>query len=261
MPQMTNYFSIGDDPSFRALFTEMPCACMVHRMILDESGKCIDFIPIEPNPWFSRALAFDPAPILGKRATEYLPEDEARHWAEVFSPVALEGKTVSLTIYSPRKKQTYRVTAISPERGFFLTMYAVAGKAHDNEHETKDAPWTEGRIASHDIVEMMFRTMPCAAALHRIDCDEAGKPVDYTVVDVNGPFCAYLETTSEAIIGKNASARLNREEFSHWLNILAPIALGLKPATAIPIHFGKRASYEGVAISLQPGYVTVLFTN
>lgn len=49
MPKMANFFSIEDDLLFRALFTEMPCACMMHRMIFDESGNPIDYIPIEQN--------------------------------------------------------------------------------------------------------------------------------------------------------------------------------------------------------------------
>jgi PAS domain-containing protein len=239
---------------------------MVHRMIFDESGNAIDYVPIEANPWFSREVGFDPAPILGKRATEYLPEGEALHWVSVFTPTVLEGRTVTISVYSPRKNETYRVAAISPERGIFLTMFSVAGNLRDGGQESNDtqwmndAQWINGLMATRDFIGKMLMTMPCAAALHRIDCDGEGVPVDYTVVDVNVPFCEYLETTSEAMIGKNASVRLSPDEFRHWLDILAPIALGTKDATVIQVVLPNRLSYEGVAVSLEPGYVLVLFT-
>lgn len=266
MTQETGLFSIGDDPAFRALFTAMPCACMVHRMIFDERGNAIDYIPIEPNPWFSRELGFDPSPILGKRATEYLPEGEALHWVSVFTPTVLEGRTISTSVYSPRKNETYRVTAISPERGIFLVMFSVAGNLRSGGQELNGPPmpldpqWINGRIPTRDFIGKMLMTMPCAAALHKIDCDGEGVPVDYTVVDVNGPFCEYLETTSDAMIGKNASVRLGSDEFRHWLDILAPIALGSKTATVIRVFLPNRLPCEGVAVSLEPGYVLVLFT-
>lgn len=254
-------FAICDDPAFRALFSALPCACMVHRMIVDGTGEPADYVPLEANPGFSRVVGFDPAPILGTRATEYLPDHEARHWAAVFAPAALEGKTVSVTVYSPRKRQTYLVTAISPERGCFFTMYSLARKRRDAEFAANSPAWTDGRRPAGDFIELMFKTMPCAAALHRIDFAGDGTPVDYTVVKVNAAFCDILGTTPEAIVGMNARSRLSGAEVEHWLGILAPIAVGEGKACAIPIFLRLRVAYDGVAVSLETGYVTVLFSD
>jgi len=260
MTQSTGIFPLGDDPSFRALFTEIPCACMMHRMIFDERGNSVDYVPLEPNPGFARVLGFDPAQIIGKRASEYLPEAEARHWASVFAPAAIDGIKVSVTVYSPRKKQTYRVTAISPARGFFLTMYSVAGK-HSERALESEWKWVNGSMSARDFVKMIFTTMPCAGAIQRIDRDEAGNSIDYTIVDVNEIFCEFLNTTPNAMIGKNARSRLARAEFDHWLSVFAPIAFGQANAREISLILPNRVMCHGVAVSLEPGYVAVLFTN
>jgi PAS domain-containing protein len=254
-------FSICDDPAFRALFSALPCACMVHRMIVDENGEPADYVPLEANPSFARVVGFDPAPILGKRATEYLPDYEARHWAAVFAPVAFEGRMVNVTVYSPRKRQMYLVSAISPERECFLTMYSLARKPRNAVVATNSTVWTDGRCAAGDFIDWMFKTMPCAAALHRIDFDGRGTPVDYTVVKVNTSFCDILGTTPEAMVGINARSRLSGAEVEHWLGVLVPIAVGERKPYAIPILFRSRVAYEGVAVSLETGYVTVIFSD
>lgn len=252
--------SIGDDPAFRALFDAMPCACMIHRMVLDARGDAVDYIPLEANPWFSRSLDFDPSPIIGKRASEYLPEDEVRHWASVFAPAALEGRTVSVSVFSPRKKVTYRVTAIGPERGFFIVMFSVAGEEGNPGIHAREARWTDGQVSARDAVRLMFLTMPCPAAIHRVDRDERGKPVDYTVVDVNGAFCGLLGTTPGEMVGMSASARLRGDELEYWLGVFAPVAFGEKPSSGVKLFFSDRSVFDGIAIAQETGYVMVIFT-
>jgi PAS domain-containing protein len=261
MTQAENVPSVLDDPELRALFAAMPCACMIHRMIFGERGEAVDYIPLEANPWFSNLLDVDPFLIIGKRATEYLPEAEARYWAAVFAPVALEGRTVSVSVFSPRKKATYRVTAISPERGYFIVMFSVAGEESAIWTHAQIARWTDGRLSEHEAVRQMFHTMPCAAAIHRIDRDGQGKPIDYSVVDVNEEFCGFIDTTPGEIIGMRASDRLPGDELAHWLAVFSPVAFGERRSSEVRLFLRHRSVTDGILIALESGIVMVLFTT
>lgn len=259
MTQAVNDLSVMENSAFRALFDAMPCACMIHRMVLGERGDAVDYVPLAANPWFYRSLDVDPIPIIGKRASEYLPETEARHWAAVFAPVALEGRTVSVSVFSPRKNATYRVTAIGPERGYFVVMFSVAGQSLDGWIDRTVAQWTDGRLSAREAVSLLFHTMPCAAAIHRIDLDAQGNPIDYTVVDVNGAFCGSLDTTPDKIVGMRGSARLQGDEFAYWLGVFSPVAFGEKRSSGINLFLNDRSVFDGVVIALEPGFFIVAF--
>ena len=259
MTQAAHDLLVMDDPAFRAFFDAMPCACMIHRMIVDERGDAVDYVPLVANPWFTRSLAFDPFPIIGKRASEYLPEAEVRHWAAVFAPVALEGRTVSVEVFSPRKRLNYRVTAIGPERGYFFVMFSVAGEERLSGTQARMAPWTDERLQAHEAVRLMFRNMPCAAAIHRIDRDGLGKPIDYSVVDVNDAFCGFFDTTSGEIIGMRASARLRDNELAYWLDIFSPVAFGEKRSCGVTLFFRDQSVVDGIVIALETGFFIVAF--
>lgn len=253
---------MAKDPFLHTLFNEMPCACIYHELICDESGNAVDYVPLEANPGFQRTIGVDPAPIIGKRATEYLPEMDAKHWLSIFAPAALLGRTVTYHMLSPQMKQTYYGTAISPEKGYFLSMFTIVGNTPipARESETMSVKQHE-RLSPHDFAQKIFETMPCAAATHKIDCDETGTPVDYTIVDVNPAFCEMMNTTPQAMIGKNASGRMSRAEFEHWLGIFATVAFGGKPAHETVYFPHKKYTCDGVAISQKTGSVMVIFMH
>lgn len=107
----------------KRLFDGMPCGAAMHRILCDDGGAAIDYIVTSVNPAFISLLGVPEETIVNVRASERLSPEELRHWLRVFAPVALEGKTTTYTLYSPRNRQAYYSTAISPERGFFFVMF------------------------------------------------------------------------------------------------------------------------------------------
>lgn len=252
---------LAQDPFLHTLFMEMPCACMYHKLVCDENGNAIDYIPTEANHAFARVIGRDPAPIIGKRASEYIPADAARHWLSIFAPAALQGKTVRYHMYAKQMNQTYFGTAISPEPGVFLSMFTVVGNTAIPALEANAGRREAGVILTpKDFAKKIFDTMPCAGMLNRIDFDENGKPVDYTALDVNFAFCELLDKDRDAIIGTSASARHDEVEHRHWLNTFSAVALGGKPAYETMFLPRKKCVCSGVAISPGPNLVMTLFT-
>lgn len=262
MNQDTQRFSIAEDPFLRALFTEMPCACMYHELFRDDRGNPVDYAPLEANPGFARVIGIDPSPIIGRRASQYLPADDARHWLSVFAPAALQGKTVNFHLYSPQTDQTFYGTAISPEPGYFLSMFTVVGNTAIPALVSgagRRAP--RERLSAADFARNIFETMPCAGMISRINLDDRARPIDYTVTDVNFAFCELMDTDRGEIVGTRASERLGESEFRHWLDTFASVALnGITAREALYIP-RRKCACVGVAIRPEPGTVMTIFTH
>lgn len=254
--------SITQDPFIHTLFMEMPCACMLHELVCDDRGNPVDYIPIEANTAFPKVIGADPAPIIGKRASEYMNAEAARHWLDIFAPAALHGKTVRYHMYAPQMKQTYFGTAISPEPGVFLSMFTVVGNTAIPALETEAGRREAGEtLDGQSFAKKIFDTMPCAGMLSKIDFDETEKPVDYTVLDVNFAYCELLDVERSAVIGKRASERLEERVFRHWLDVFAPVAFGTGPIRETTYLSRRKCVCEGVAVSPAPGLVMTVFTH
>ena len=70
----------------------------------------------------------------------------------------------------------------------------------------------------------LFKHMNEGFALHRIVCDEAGKPVDYVFLDVNNTFEELTGLKGEDIIGKRVSEVLPGTE-GYWIENYSDVAM------------------------------------
>ncbi|PPQ28111.1 hypothetical protein CCR94_18605 [Rhodoblastus sphagnicola] len=108
---------------FRALFENMQDGCAYCRMVYDESGQPVDFVPLAANPAFYRLTGVEN--VIGERMTEALP-NVSEAWPgliEIFGRVA---RTVrirpapqaasDLTASAIRRRQWRRAGALSTSR-------------------------------------------------------------------------------------------------------------------------------------------------
>lgn len=101
----------------------MPIGAALHRIICDDEGNAIDYVTTAVNPMFITLIEIKEENVIGIRASEHLSPEELAHWLRVFAPVALEGKIMTYTMYSPRNKLAFNGTAICPEKGYFFVMF------------------------------------------------------------------------------------------------------------------------------------------
>ncbi|HNY18226.1 MAG TPA: hypothetical protein PK542_07730 [Treponemataceae bacterium] len=262
MPTETEQSILSQNSFLKTLFTEMPCACAYHEFVFDERGTAIDYVPLAVNPGFAHAIGAVPAHIIGKRATEYLSEEEALHWVSVFAPAALRGELVKYHIYSPRMNQTYYGMAISPMQGFFLSMFTSVGNAAIPALESEAGRRNlQECLSSVEFMKRIFHTMPCAGMLSRIDLDEGGEPVDYTVVDVNPAFCELMDTKRGNTLGKKASERHDKSVFRHWLEAFSQVAFNGKTIRET-VYVPRTGSLcYGVMMCPRRGFVMTVFVR
>ncbi|GAB6057858.1 PAS domain-containing hybrid sensor histidine kinase/response regulator [Desulfonatronum parangueonense] len=96
----------------------------LHRIIVDGSGKPVDYEFLEVNAGFERMTGLSAENILGRRVTEVLPgiEDDPFGWIGFYGRIAQEGTEEEFKQYSQPLGRWYKVSAYSPEAGHFVTV-------------------------------------------------------------------------------------------------------------------------------------------
>ncbi len=107
---------------FRDLFENMNEAFALHKIILDENGKPVDYEFLDVNPVFCQRLGMKPEDLIHKRALELFPKTEDS-WIETFGQVALTGQPVEFTNYSVELDKYYETRIYCPRRGYFAALF------------------------------------------------------------------------------------------------------------------------------------------
>ncbi len=112
-------------PRYAALVKNMVNAFARHRIITDDEGRPIDYEFLEVNGSFEDMTGLKRKQVLGRRVSECIPgirEDEF-DWIGTYGEVALTGKSISFDQYSKPLDRWYSVTAFSPQKGEFVTIF------------------------------------------------------------------------------------------------------------------------------------------
>jgi len=131
------------ETKYRALFENMINGFALHQIVVDESGKPIDYIFREVNHAFEKLTGLKAADILNKNVTHVLPgiEKDPAGWIGLFGEVALAGKELSFEQYSQQLGRWYAVIAYRPMQDFFATVF-------EDITEWKQAAVAESRLAA-----------------------------------------------------------------------------------------------------------------
>ncbi|MCK9216424.1 MAG: response regulator [Firmicutes bacterium] len=97
-----------------------------HRIILDEKNQPCDYEFLELNKAFEKTLGLKEADIIGKRATEILPDihKEEFDWIKVYGEIAMCGGKKEFEHYFIPLKKWFKILVFSPKKYYFAT-YAI----------------------------------------------------------------------------------------------------------------------------------------
>jgi PAS domain S-box-containing protein len=108
---------------YRQLFQSMQSGFALHEIICDENGTPCDYRFLEVNSAFEKLTGLKAAALIGHTVKEILPATEA-HWIEKYGQVALSGQPMQIEEYSTDLGHYYSVSAYSPRRGQFATVFS-----------------------------------------------------------------------------------------------------------------------------------------
>jgi len=122
----------NSEKKFRKLFSSMVEGVSVHEIIYDKKGKAIDYIIIDVNNAYENILNIKKADAIGKKASVLYGTNKAPY-LDIYSKVALTGKAISFeTEFTPLGK-CFLISANSPERGKFVTVFTDITESKQNE--------------------------------------------------------------------------------------------------------------------------------
>ena len=107
---------------YRSLFRNLTSAFALHEIILDHTLTPCDYRFLDVNPAFEKITGLKAADLIGKTVLEVMPDTES-YWITTYGAVAQSGISVEFENYSGELDKHYAVTAYSPERGKFATLF------------------------------------------------------------------------------------------------------------------------------------------
>lgn len=113
------------EEKYRHLFKNMLNGFALHRIVLDDQGKPVDYYFIEVNEAFEQLTGLHGADITGKKITEILPgiKDDPADWIGQYGKVAITGQPIRFDNYSQPLDKYFSVVAFSSRKDEFATIF------------------------------------------------------------------------------------------------------------------------------------------
>ena len=131
---------VRDREQIDILFANMINAFSYHRIITDKEGRPIDYVFLEFNEAFVQNTGIKKEDAIGKRVTEILPgiKDDPADLINVYGKVALQGRSIRFETFFPPLDKWYTVSAYSPKKGYFITIFEDITEKKRSEKELRD---------------------------------------------------------------------------------------------------------------------------
>ena len=96
-----------------------------HRIILNNSGKPIDYEFLEVNNIFENLTGLKKEQIINRTVKEVIPDIENGNfdWIGFYGDIALKGERKEFEQYSEQLQKWFKVYAYSPDKMYFLTLF------------------------------------------------------------------------------------------------------------------------------------------
>jgi len=133
-------YDINRNKEYKLLFSGMISGFAYHELITDASGKPIDYQFIDINPTFEKIIGKSREEIVGRKVTQVLPgiESDPANWIQKYGEVALKGREIEFENYSQPLSKWFHVSAYSPIKGTFVTIFEDITHIKHSKKEVDD---------------------------------------------------------------------------------------------------------------------------
>jgi len=102
-----------NEEKYRLLFEKMISGFALHEIIFDDKGIPIDYRFLDVNPSFEKMFRLNSKNIIGKTATEIMPNLE-KSWNDYYARVALTGEEITFDNFYADLNKLFNVMVFSP---------------------------------------------------------------------------------------------------------------------------------------------------
>jgi len=186
-----------NEQRYRSLYTSISEGVALHEIIYDESDQAVDYRVIDVNPAFESILGMERNDVIGAKASEIYGTGEAPY-LEIYAEVADSSEPVTFETIFERVGRSFRVTAFSPEKGRFATLFADITERRRLEEQAKQHQAELAHVSRLSTVAAM------ASGLAH---------------ELNQPLCA-ISTHASACINGLRSGPFKREDVAEDLQMI-----------------------------------------
>jgi PAS domain S-box-containing protein len=111
-----------NEAKYRLLFEGMTQGFALHEIITDKKGKPCNYKFLSINPAFERLTGLKTKKVIGKKVLDVMPNTE-KYWIDTYGKVALTGESIEFENYASDLKKYFKVSAFSPKKGLFATLF------------------------------------------------------------------------------------------------------------------------------------------
>jgi PAS domain S-box-containing protein len=131
----------SDRKQFNLFFDKMLDGFAYHKIVVDKSGKPIDYIFVEVNHAFERMTGLKREQIIGKKVTDVLVgiEKDPADWIGIYGKVALTGEPVQFENHAAPLNKWFRISAYCPEKGYFVALFEEITERKKTEEDLKNS--------------------------------------------------------------------------------------------------------------------------
>ncbi len=140
---LTNLNSI-----YQNLVSKMVQGFALHKIVLDEDEKPIDYVFLDVNERFEKLTGLNAKDIIGKTVKEVIPNIED-YWIEIYGNVALSGESIQFEHFAAPLNKYYEVVAFSPQKYLFATIFTDTTFKKNLEKEIRKSSETFKTIADY----------------------------------------------------------------------------------------------------------------
>ncbi len=123
--------------NYKYMIINSPFGYAYHKIIINDSGKAVNYKFLEVNSAFEMLTGLKSANIINRRVTEVIPgiENDGFDWIDFYGDIALNGGEKQFEQYSESLKRWYKVHLYSPEKFYFATIFIDITKEKEQTAE------------------------------------------------------------------------------------------------------------------------------
>ncbi|MBN1123326.1 MAG: PAS domain S-box protein [Anaerolineae bacterium] len=194
----------ASEERYRHLFDYSLNGFALHEIVIGENGEPVDYIYVTVNKAFEDLTGLPADKIVGKRVTEVIPGIENTPFIAMYGEVAMTGEPRRFEQYTEPLGRYYNITAYSPRKGQFATIFTDITDRKLNEEELRHHKDNLERLVEERTANLERQKVEAEAIFQSAADIMLITDLDANILMANNALTTHTGYSVDEIIGKPA---------------------------------------------------------